>query len=311
MAAPRRGQRSYTLIMVPHASDGDVVAVRLPITWLQVGAVLLVSLWIGILIFINAYFDMAGRMEELSHLRAVNRQQREQVARLTEEARRLAGDLEALAELERQVRAAMGEVAPAGEQQPEVRAAVRAGAPAGDDWTMFAAGATAGDPALADLQAVAATLRELRQALPGQREGLERVNAALVEELARRDAVPSIWPVRGLVTSRYGWRWGRFHNGVDIAAPRGTPIMAAAPGRVVFSGWDGAFGNTVIIDHGYGYRTLYAHNSRNAVQVGDQVGRGQVIGYVGSTGRSTGPHVHYEVLVNGRNVNPWDFLPRR
>ena len=126
---------------------------------------------------------------------------------------------------------------------------------------------------------------------------------------------PTIRPISGRVTSGFGWRrnpWGgrggEMHTGVDIAARTGTPIRATGGGTVVFSDWDGAFGNKVIIDHGFGIRTLYAHNSANLVYVGQIVRRGDTIARVGSTGRSTGPHVHYEVLVNGVAVDPANFF---
>lgn len=118
-----------------------------------------------------------------------------------------------------------------------------------------------------------------------------------------------IWPVRGTVTSPYGPRWGRMHSGIDIAAPMGTPIMAAKGGEVISAGWMGGYGNAVIINHGGGLTTLYAHQSRVGTTDGAQVSQGQVIGYVGSTGNSTGPHVHFEVRVNGSTQNPRASLP--
>jgi len=126
---------------------------------------------------------------------------------------------------------------------------------------------------------------------------------------------PTIRPVVGRFTSGFGWRTdplggdgSEFHRGVDIAAPIGTNVVATGGGTVVFSGWSGSYGHKVIIDHGIGIRTLYAHNSTNLVWVGQQVNRGDVIARVGSTGNSTGPHVHYEVIVNGTRVNPTGFF---
>lgn len=133
----------------------------------------------------------------------------------------------------------------------------------------------------------------------------------MVEKLA---ATPSIWPTNGQVTSSFGWRtspWGggsELHPGIDIANSMGTPIFATADGVVVQSGWAGGYGNIVQIDHGNGIETIYGHNSRVAVSVGQAVKKGQVISYLGSTGRSTGPHVHYEVRVNGTAVDPIRFL---
>ena len=125
---------------------------------------------------------------------------------------------------------------------------------------------------------------------------------------------PTLWPVSGKISSGFGWRRGPFgggsehHDGIDIPARTGTHIHAAGGGTVTFSGWRNGHGNTVIIDHGDGMSTLYAHNSRNVVAVGQHVSRGDVIAHVGSTGRSTGPHLHFEVHVNGRPVNPRPFM---
>jgi murein DD-endopeptidase MepM/ murein hydrolase activator NlpD len=112
------------------------------------------------------------------------------------------------------------------------------------------------------------------------------------------------WPAAGRVTSEYGYRWGRLHAGIDIAAPSGTPIGAAIAGTVIYSSWQSGYGNVVIISHGGGLSTLYGHQSRLGVSLGQVVGQGQIIGYVGSTGHSTGPHVHFETRYGGVARNP-------
>ncbi|MCL1862797.1 MAG: M23 family metallopeptidase [Defluviitaleaceae bacterium] len=126
---------------------------------------------------------------------------------------------------------------------------------------------------------------------------------------------PTLWPIRGQISSGFGWRRNPFggrgsehHNGVDIPARTGTPIRATGGGTVTFSGWRNGYGNTVVIDHGIGLSTKYAHNTRNSVREGERVERGQIIAYVGSTGRSTGAHIHYEVRRNGVAINPAPFL---
>lgn len=118
-----------------------------------------------------------------------------------------------------------------------------------------------------------------------------------------------IWPVQGPVTSGYGPRWGRMHHGIDIGARSGVPIAAAKDGVVIYSGWMNGYGNVVVVDHGGGFTTVYAHQSRIAAGRGASVDRGEVIGYVGSTGRSTGPHLHFETRVNGSSRNPMNYLP--
>lgn len=143
---------------------------------------------------------------------------------------------------------------------------------------------------------------------------LQEIRGYLDDRTSLINAYPSEWPVRGWVTSRYGWRTSphsgvrRLHTGIDIAAPRGTPIVAAADGHVVFAGYHSAYGNLIVVDHGYGITTKHAHTSRILVQVGARVLRGDVIARVGNTGRSTGPHLHFELLQDGVPVNPLPFL---
>ena len=123
------------------------------------------------------------------------------------------------------------------------------------------------------------------------------------------------WPVRGRISDNFGWRYHpilkrkKYHNGLDIAVRSGTPVLAADSGVVLVSGWQGGYGNFIAIDHGGGISSCYGHNSRLLVRVGERVTKGQVIAYSGSTGLSTGPHVHFEVRRNGTPINPLKFLP--
>jgi murein DD-endopeptidase MepM/ murein hydrolase activator NlpD len=116
-----------------------------------------------------------------------------------------------------------------------------------------------------------------------------------------------IWPVSGVVTSGFGWRWGRMHEGIDISAPTGTAVHAAASGTVIFAGWMGGYGQLIVIDHGNGLATAYAHLSSIWIG-GGSVSQGQAIGAVGCTGSCTGPHLHFEVRVNGSAVDPMGYL---
>ena len=118
-----------------------------------------------------------------------------------------------------------------------------------------------------------------------------------------------IWPVDGPITSPFGWRWGRMHQGIDIGVGYGTPIHAAAAGTVLYCGWEEGYGNFVVIDHGGNLATAYGHQSAIAVTCGEQVDQGQTIGYVGCTGHCTGPHLHFEVRVDGNPVDPLGYLP--
>lgn len=180
---------------------------------------------------------------------------------------------------------------------------------------------------LADVQALrrdrALVLAETRRREAGLREQMDDVaaDAKRVEELiAQRQAAPSsasapstagyIWPVCGAVTSGFGRRWGRMHQGVDIDGDTGDVIAAAKDGVVIFVGWQNGYGNLTIVDHGDGVATAYAHQSAFFVHEGETVLRGQRLGAVGNTGRSTGPHLHFETRVRGSAVDPRRFLPR-
>jgi murein DD-endopeptidase MepM/ murein hydrolase activator NlpD len=122
--------------------------------------------------------------------------------------------------------------------------------------------------------------------------------------------LPLQWPATGTLSSAFGLRGGRFHSGLDVSAERGTPIVAAAAGVVLFSGRGPAgYGNMVMLDHGGGLVTLYAHNERNVVHEGERVQRGQPVGLVGDSGRATGTHVHFEVHQDGKFVDPLRWLP--
>jgi LysM repeat protein len=122
-----------------------------------------------------------------------------------------------------------------------------------------------------------------------------------------------IWPTQGVFSSGYGWRWGRMHKGIDLANRTGTPIVAAKEGRVSFAGWhDGGYGYLIEISHADGSTTRYAHNSRMLVAQGQEVRQGEVISQMGSTGNSTGPHLHFEIIAPGMGaMNPLNFLPPR
>ena len=150
----------------------------------------------------------------------------------------------------------------------------------------------------------------LESRLATVRTGVERRHALAA-------ATPSIWPVAGWLSSSFGNRRDPFtgntdfHPGLDISADRGQPVFATADGTVTSAGDQGSYGNLVVVDHGFGISTKYGHLSRFAVMTGQQIRRGDVVGYVGSTGRSTSPHLHYEVWVNDKLTNPLRLLGPR
>lgn len=165
-----------------------------------------------------------------------------------------------------------------------------------------------------------AAIQEDRESVLEEIHALEQESAELAARIreAQQQGTPPIvppsgsgllgWPVSGPVTSGFGPRWGRMHEGIDIAVGEGTSVRAAAAGTVIYAGWLGGYGNLVVVDHGGGLSTAYAHNSSFASSVGQSVAAGQVVAYSGNTGNSSGPHVHFEVRVNGSAVNPLGYL---
>jgi murein DD-endopeptidase MepM/ murein hydrolase activator NlpD len=156
-------------------------------------------------------------------------------------------------------------------------------------------------------------LTALGEEINSRDRSLRELKAFIEEKASTLAATPTILPVNGLITAGYGYRkspftGGReFHEGLDIAAPYGTPIMATADGIVTFAGPLAAYGNVVFINHGHDFATFYAHNSSHRVREGQRVRRGEIIAHVGTTGRTTGPHVHYEVHLKGVISNPLKY----
>jgi murein DD-endopeptidase MepM/ murein hydrolase activator NlpD len=282
------------------------------------------------------------RMEhaELVRLRAETTEQRERIATFDATVSDVQSKLGRLAEFERKVRTIAnlpGQAATGGEDVEQV-----GGDEAGGDLGAASAGSGGPDDEEAATEpAVGSAVPRVRAPVApaasnhpkGDRVSLLRVEAerlghvAAGQELSLGELVaqledkhqhlissPAIWPAKGWLTSRWGPRISpftglrQFHAGIDIAGEMGTDVIAPAHGRVTFVGDKGPLGKTIVIDHGYGVRTHFGHNSGITVRVGQEVERGQVIAKLGSTGRSTGPHLHYAVEVNGKSMNPLDFI---
>ncbi len=147
-----------------------------------------------------------------------------------------------------------------------------------------------------------------------ERENFESVFSALMDQKQRLDHTPSIFPTNGILMRGFGMKSDPFtgkvrpHHGLDLAAPIGTPVYAPAAGKVILREYQTQYGNTIVLDHGYGVETLYGHLSKFVAKTGQSVRRGDLIGYVGNSGYSTGPHLHYEVHANGRPQNPMEYV---
>ncbi|WP_110954582.1 M23 family metallopeptidase [Anaerosinus massiliensis] len=293
-------KREYTLKIIPH-QGGDVRSIRLPIRAIKYGVAVICA---SAVLFIGAFGYstynaslLKQDQAELDELRQVNNIQQTQILQLAKKAATLQEDMDKLDELESELR----QLTATNTDTETSRSGVNRLEHDGQ-----------GGPVIKpNIDNLNETLTSLEERLKVRKANLEALKANLVTQQAQLAVTPSIWPANGEVSSRYGLRWGGsdFHPGVDIAADTGTPVVATADGVVVESGWNsGGYGYMVDIDHGNGVVTRYGHNSQLAVSVGTAVKKGQVIAYMGSTGFSTGPHVHYEVIVNGKPVNPDRYL---
>ena len=317
--------QGYRIKIVP--ANGDTVhSIYLPGRLLQYG---LASIAIGALLFVGAFsysvystFSTQSSAAEIGELRQVNSIQQEQLLQLSRKANALQDQTDQLAQMENELRRLSG-LAPAEDAAADGEAA----APEGGGESESAHTGQGGPYIQPDVRNVGLALNNVEKELGKRKASLEHLREQLKEQQAQMgplglgmagivipgvsSTTPSIWPTDGVVSSPYGLRWNGsdFHPGMDIANDMGTPIVATADGIVSVAGWNsGGYGNMVDIDHGNGITTRYAHASQVVVSAGQHVRRGQLIAYMGSTGFSTGPHVHYEVRINGQAVNPVNYL---
>lgn len=243
---------------------------------------------------------------EAAQLREANRIQQEQIRQIAKKASALGQEVDAIQRTEDGLRALVG--APPAEADSAVQEGDAAPAPTG------------GAPHALTTDEVGEALTMLEERTAVRRTSIGQLAAMMQKDVPGASSflgddtpvtTPTGWPTDGFISSGYGLRWNgaEFHQGIDIAAEMGTPIVATADGVVTIAGWNaGGYGNMVDIDHGSGVSTRYGHASAVVVTAGQRVRRGQIIAYVGSTGHSTGPHLHYEVRLSGQPVNPTSYL---
>ena len=312
-------EKGFTIKIVPDVSD-TIHTIHLSAKMAKIG---IASFSVALVLFIGMFsygiyttFFVRSDDAELERLRQVSGMQQEQLLQLSKKADGLQQELDELTQMENELRRMSGTAGAADAAAVPADAANAAAAQDGQ-----------GGPYMGpDLQNVGAALTNLETRLAVRRASLQQLKQVLEAQQQEFAAllpntpyalkgvsitVPSIWPARGEVSSPFGLRWNGsdFHPGIDIANDFGTPIVATADGIVTDAGWNaGGYGNKVDIDHGNGIMTRYGHAQSIVVRPGQQVRRGQIIAYMGSTGFSTGPHVHYEVRINGEPVNPAPYL---
>lgn len=298
--------KKYTVLIIPEGTR-DVKRYKLPhfvlpvVLILFIGALGLAGYWF------HCYQNIACGLPDIQALQNQNQRQEAQIQQFAEHLSSIKHQMARLRSFNQRLR---------------VLANLEASKTNDDAFGMGGPEASAGGPGVR----LASTVRERQlqamrrdlDQLAAEGEAEQQVQRQLAKFLTERRSIlastPSIWPVRGWVTSGFGYRNSpftgkrRFHAGLDISTRRGTPIKAPADGVVTFAGVEGSLGRMVVINHGHGLVTRYAHLKKSVVTVGKKVKRGELIGQVGNTGRSTGPHLHYEVLLSGTPTNPRNYI---
>jgi len=304
--------KKYTLMLVPHP-DGNVRTVQLE-RWhvrLCIGAlsVLLLSCFcLGLTVSKLAY-----RSRQLANLRRVNTRIQSDLTAQADKIEEFSAEMNSLIELEGRIRDLTG--------LPPRRSAAydtRLGGQGGSEYNASQSFTQPPSTLLPNISEHPAwTLSTLADEARYRQETFGEVIDFVTRERDLLAATPCIWPVDApdvWISSGFGYRKdplnGKrvFHDGLDVVGPVKSPVLATADGVVTFAAWDGGLGWAIAIEHGHGYMTRYGHNHKLLVKKGDRVRRGDVIALEGSTGRTTGPHVHYEVIRDGKKVNPYRYL---
>lgn len=337
----------YTLILVADERS-PVRRFQIPKVYVMRAAYGLAAVALLFTVATWDYWRVRADNAELADLRIEAAEQREQIARFERTLASANQELDRVRELERKVRIIANlpgasnvggddvtDLVPAAEQGQPTHPILPVGVPV-DPNAPHPGGQGGGDESISDIFSAAdeAMLRQralssdgaqhvhqlggvavqLTGVAEGRASSLDELLVQLEDKRVRLESMPSVWPARGWLTSRFGPRVSPFtgrsqhHAGLDIAAAKGTQIVAPARGRVAYVGRKGPLGNALVIDHGFGVRTLYGHNDDIVVKVGETVDRGQLVATMGTSGRSTGPHLHYVVEVNGKPRDPLDYI---
>ena len=273
-----------------------------------VSFVVLIGFLCSVFYFSQQYLSLQGSENELVELRRDSKIRKIQVAKFAQQVKKFETQMARLERFEKKLR-----VITALENSPKsVEKNWGVGGPYGLSTNSFKTAMSRGAASMVDR--LSNGLDHLDRQAKVQSISFQELDDFFKNQKSFLSSTPSIWPTRGWVTSSFGFRKSPFtglrekHEGWDIAARNGAPVRATADGVVVVEGREYGYGNLVEVDHGYGIVTRYGHNSKHLVKVGDRVKRGQVVSLVGNTGRSTGPHLHYEILLNGVPVSPKNYI---
>ena len=305
------GKDEVTIVLFP-GSSGAPKKLRLPRRVVKFGVLVSFVVLIGFLgstfYFTQQYLRLQGSETELAKLLRDSKIRKIQVEKFAQQVKNFETEMARLERFEKKLR-----VITALENSPKsVEKNWGVGGPYGLRTNSFSTSMSRGAVNMVDR--LSNGLAHLGRQAKIQSISFQELNNFFKNQKSFLQSTPSIWPTRGWVTSGFGYRKSPFtglqekHEGWDIGARSGSPVRATADGVISVAGRERGYGKLIEIDHGYGVVTRYGHNSRNMVKVGKKVKRGQIIALVGSTGRSTGPHLHYEVLVNGVPTNPKNYI---
>ena len=339
-----KNKRCFTIMILPHTEEATF-SLRIPLFMIQAAVALLVLGFFGFGALGYCYLKTAAEAQETVELRQINRAQQEEIDALAVETQRVLEQMNELDKMIYSVREKINEEALEVMDNPEVEVSftepVQAAAESyglsspsnsinsassssahllaqsgfKEHELTYASRSTTGRV----IDRAANNIAVLHDIVPERSDTLDDFEAyigQIEEKVEQIDSKPQIWPARGRITSGFGTRevpytsGYQFHSGVDIAGSHGSSVWASANGKVTYSGYRGSLGNLLIVDHGNGYETYYAHLNGFAVKTGEDVEKGQTIGYMGRTGRTTGTHLHYEVHHGGSPVNPRRYMDK-
>ncbi|MBT5375290.1 MAG: M23 family metallopeptidase [Nitrospinaceae bacterium] len=305
------GKDEFTIVIFP-GSLSTPKKIRLPKRFVKISVLVSFVVLIGVLgssfYFTQQFLRLQGSETELVKLRRESKIRKIQVEKFAQQVKNFETEMSRLERFEKKLR-----VITALENSPKsIEKNWGVGGPYGLSSNSFTTAMGRGASTMVDR--LSNGLDHLSKQAKIESISFQELDNFFKNQKSLLSSTPSIWPTRGWVTSNFGFRKSPFtglrekHEGWDIAARNGSPVRATADGVVVVEGREYGYGNLVEVDHGYGLVTRYGHNSKHLVKVGDRIKRGQVVSLVGSTGRSTGSHLHYEVLLHGVPVNPKNYI---
>lgn len=303
----KKYSKFFTLMVIPHSSREKIRQIRIPRWTFSLTLIAIVIAFLSLFYFVNDYRQLKEKLVYLHQLERINQMQQGKIASLAEQIKKFNEKLNELKQTENRLRALAGV---GGESSTSEQ--LGKGGP--EEYVPLEKVKGEGISSLQVIEKIENNIAFLQDRALTQKKNFSKIEEIVQEKKDLFASTPNIFPVQGWISSGYGWRIDpftkkrEFHPAIDIVAPWGTSVKAAAQGTVVYAGWYDGYGLRVQIRDGYGYSTVYGHLSHILVKKGSYVRKGQIIGRVGSTGRSTGPHLHFEVWHNGKSLNPLNLM---